>query len=973
MHAGIIWYRVRPSAAAAKKIEYMLAGIDCAMHSEETTIRPENIPALLADSLSRNTVTVIVGGMELLRERDNIIYILSSCLSLPIEEGRRSRSGYIYDTLRAVVLPTFEQAILFPSAVPEAPEAVLVTASGQAIIILPENDDAFEKSCSLIGDYLLGVRSDTEKKEEEEQIQQSPLPDYMERARRKRMAYLAQEKEEAEKRKSAADKKYELSERDIQLAMMHTTLAPENALLETNTAPPPKTKKVDPPAPKKTLAAAAAQRKAKRQEAERQSLEEKRREQERELALQKAKREQESLRFAPRTQTAKAQKRERAEARLRAAAPPPVSASVSSPVVAQLPETVPVKRTISYTARIRAGAIVLVFAIITGLCVTAFGFYESGIIETQAQYLSELRAMYTESGDEAQTALLPEGASSKFAALYSKNSQTAGYLEIAGTGISLPVMTSDYANPGYYDSHDFYGQDDSRGCLRFDEDNVISADAADPNIVIYGQNPSDGSVFSALENYLNRAYFIEHPVISMDTLYEQSDWLIFSVCIVSNDTVGAFNYADTSFTGAYTNEVFLYNLFIRSLFYTPVEVFPGDRLLTLVTDSDEFTGAKLVLCARRMREEDSLETFATGVIENELALMPDFWYELHQEQKPVVPRLELPTLFDISTQPADYFKTSTTTTTTTTTTATTSTTTTTTTATTSTVGDGTQPTTADTTTAATEPTTTATTLPPSTTVDNMRISSNGRIIDDTAVNVLAMIIEAEMGSGFEMEALKAQAVAAYTYYLYSGGRAKAPSFPTKTASSKCIEAAASVVGQYLTVNGHVPYSPYYATSAGMSANNADINGTALSYLVAVDCSVDANAPDYMTVKEVAASTVASKVKSAKGINLYEIADKTQWLRVLERDSNGLYVKQVQVGSKTYRGNTLHLSILGYSCLRSPCFWIEYNATNDTFIFTSYGYGTGVGMSQNGANLYARQGWNYAQILKHFYTGVSISS
>ena len=80
-----------------------------------------------------------------------------------------------------------------------------------------------------------------------------------------------------------------------------------------------------------------------------------------------------------------------------------------------------------------------------------------------------------------------------------------------------------------------------------------------------------------------------------------------------------------------------------------------------------------------------------------------------------------------------------------------------------------------------------------------------------------------------------------------------------------------------------------------------------------------------------------------------------------------------MGNTTYKGNTLHLSILGYSYLRSPCFWIEYDAERDVFIFTSLGYGTGVGMSQKGANEYAMQGRNYVWILQHFYSGVTIKT
>ena len=57
-------------------------------------------------------------------------------------------------------------------------------------------------------------------------------------------------------------------------------------------------------------------------------------------------------------------------------------------------------------------------------------------------------------------------------------------------------------------------------------------------------------------------------------------------------------------------------------------------------------------------------------------------------------------------------------------------------------------------------------------------------------------------------------------------------------------------------------------------------------------------------------------------------------------------------------------------LQSAMFTME---TTDTgFVFHVKGYGHGVGLSQNGANGYAKHGYTYDQILKHYYTGVEIA-
>jgi stage II sporulation protein D len=100
--------------------------------------------------------------------------------------------------------------------------------------------------------------------------------------------------------------------------------------------------------------------------------------------------------------------------------------------------------------------------------------------------------------------------------------------------------------------------------------------------------------------------------------------------------------------------------------------------------------------------------------------------------------------------------------------------------------------------------------------------------------------------------------------------------------------------------------------------------------------------------------------------------KDKWFVIQARDANGLYVLKVDLGGKkTYRGSTLWSGVLGASYVRSPCYWISYNADKDTFTFKSHGYGGCVGFSQKGAGEYAKQGKDYIWILQHFYTGVTV--
>ena len=89
---------------------------------------------------------------------------------------------------------------------------------------------------------------------------------------------------------------------------------------------------------------------------------------------------------------------------------------------------------------------------------------------------------------------------------------------------------------------------------------------------------------------------------------------------------------------------------------------------------------------------------------------------------------------------------------------------------------------------------------------------------------------------------------------------------------------------------------------------------------------------------------------------FNILSKTSGNRILNIEINGITYTGVQIRNK-----------LG---LRSADFEIQKNDSG--IVFITKGYGHGVGMSQYGANGMAKAGYNYIQILKHYYQGVTIS-
>lgn len=200
-------------------------------------------------------------------------------------------------------------------------------------------------------------------------------------------------------------------------------------------------------------------------------------------------------------------------------------------------------------------------------------------------------------GAQATSALpdiLPE-----YKALYAENSDTAGWLRIDGTGIDNVVM---YA-PDEIDKYlhtDFYGNYSYRGCLFVDEYcDILSSD----NLIIYGHNMKDYSMFGSLMYYVSEDFYRQHKLISFDTIYEKQTYEI--VAAIKTELVpegsGGFKYYE--YTGSGDEASFSeYVKFIgeNKLYDTDAELSPGDKILTLSTCAYHSEDGRFIVVARKI-------------------------------------------------------------------------------------------------------------------------------------------------------------------------------------------------------------------------------------------------------------------------------------------------------------------------------------------------------------------------------------
>lgn len=190
-------------------------------------------------------------------------------------------------------------------------------------------------------------------------------------------------------------------------------------------------------------------------------------------------------------------------------------------------------------------------------------------------------------------------------------------------------------------------------------------------------------------------------------------------------------------------------------------------------------------------------------------------------------------------------------------------------------------------------------------------------VQGTPLELIPQVCYNEIGSNFNPEAIKAQAIAAYTYVKFNGnvgsGMLLKPNPPQNV-----INAVAEVLGQACYYNGDFALTMFCASTGGASASASDIFYADVPYLRSVYCEYDEGYdPNYAVQTVFTKAQVKEKLERNLGITLSD--DASNWLQVEYGD--GGYVRSVTVdGQVTVKGNTLR----AYLGLKSPKFTVSYS-------------------------------------------------
>ncbi len=168
----------------------------------------------------------------------------------------------------------------------------------------------------------------------------------------------------------------------------------------------------------------------------------------------------------------------------------------------------------------------------------------------------------------------------------------------------------------------------------------------------------------------------------------------------------------------------------------------------------------------------------------------------------------------------------------------------------------------------------------------------------SVVDIVSMVCNAEIGSSFNTEAIKAQAVAAYTYIKYSGGSTNGMAIKPNP-DQKIVDAVKSVIGQAVYYDGRIALTQFYASSGGTTASCKDVFYDDIPYLRSVACDVDAAYdPNYGLVTAISVDTLRTRIQNKYNITLS--SNYCNWIQLVEGD--GGYIADVVIdGQKTVDG------------------------------------------------------------------------
>ena len=178
-----------------------------------------------------------------------------------------------------------------------------------------------------------------------------------------------------------------------------------------------------------------------------------------------------------------------------------------------------------------------------------------------------------------------------------QNGDMVGWVKVDGTKIDYPVLQSP-ETPDFYLKHDFDKKSSPYGAPYASEMCDLSSDCR--NILIYGHHMKNGSMFAALDGYLDPDFREEHPIVEFDTMEDYGDYEVMGVFALD-----ATDQSDPLYSWIFCSDEEAFGEFVsyvkeRSVYDTGIDAQWGDHLVTLVTCEYTHKNGRLLVVAKKI-------------------------------------------------------------------------------------------------------------------------------------------------------------------------------------------------------------------------------------------------------------------------------------------------------------------------------------------------------------------------------------
>jgi len=268
----------------------------------------------------------------------------------------------------------------------------------------------------------------------------------------------------------------------------------------------------------------------------------------------------------------------------------------------------------------------LMHKVITVLCVAVILFggaylcYEITMDMRISQVTDSVRDLYyqsaTASAEEAVTEPEPTVEpvlNARFEEVIEMNADTVGWIEV-NPEITYPIVWRDNS---FYMDHDFNGEYNEAGWIFLDERNDIYM--TDDNMLIYGHNMRNGTMFGELDRYREIDYLKENPLIKIQSAWEEEarNYVLISLFDASMNKSDPSYIKITNFNFELDEDkqAFVDSLCERSVYDLPFDATAEDQLIILVTCEYTHKNGRYLLVARELRDDETVEQVQEAFLE----------------------------------------------------------------------------------------------------------------------------------------------------------------------------------------------------------------------------------------------------------------------------------------------------------------------------------------------------------------------